>query len=1077
MKAEQNLEYVSEWQDFLLSFQGELSGMSDAELLRCVLEKLVRLTNSQAGFISVLNENGQTDMITWSKKTLENCANIFQGHHDLEHRSIWQECIGQKKAVICNRYGHSEKKKDFPRGHLSIRRYIAAPGIEQGEISLIVVLANKSRDYTNQNLLFVQMAINNLQITRKYIHTKDRLSSAIQGSFDGLWGWNLSKKDFFASPSFFTILGYEPNEFSPTPEVFWSLVHPDDVGRLKMMVNNTLEHAWHADQEAIEFRVKTQTGEWRWIRSRWKIIERGEDNRPLRLVGTSADISKQKQTEEALRESEERYRILVEKTNDPIALLNTKLEFVDCNPKFMELTQWNLSELIAHPVWEHSPILQLHGKDAQETIKEHALKALAGQSQKFTWWLSRKDGHDMEMLAFLDTLTLGGKQYLQIIGRDVSVIEKSGTPASFQGSDWKRLIEQSAVGIYLVQDGLFRYVNEKFAHAAGYSSLDLTGGMGLSDLILTDNVPLLTSFCQQEIEEKKVHRFYCRLRAKNGGIRYVELRGFEMIHQGKQTLMGTIWDTEEQLQSVQTPAEETREHKELMRYLSDIVDFLPHAILVVDQEGKIIFWNRAMALLSGVDKEAMLGKGDYEYALPFYGKRTPMLIDFALHPDMGKMEHLSHIQEMGNVYVNKLKAKNLPAGEAHLFITASVLKNHRQEIIGAIQCIQDITERKLLESQLRQAQKMEAIGALVGGIAHDFNNILSALTGYTELAMMSKENADLVDNYLTQVLKACDRAKGLVSQILVFSRQREHEKSMVDMRVAVKEVLKLLSASLPSTIEIRQHIAPEPLTIMADPTQIHQIIMNLCTNAAHAMAKKGGALTIHLSKTTIGEEETDHSDQKPGTYAHLVISDTGHGIDPDIIDKIFEPFFTTKRRGKGTGLGLWVVHGIVQRYNGSIQVKSEPGQGTSFYIALPFVAERRTAGDRETEDILQGGNETILLVDDEKNLLKVMEDFLKGLGYRVVSQANSRKALDMVTASPQRFDLVIADMTMPNLTGLELSRSILAVNPDMFIILCTGFSEAVTENSAKKIGIKEFIFKPIPLRQLARSVRRVLDGK
>ena len=976
MKDDQNLERVPEWQDFLLSFQGELSDMSEAELLRYVLKKLVHLTSSQAGFASVLDEGGQAaGIITWSKKALETCANIFQGHHDLEHGAIRDECMRQKKALVCNRYARPSEKKNLPKGHISIRRYIAVPVMEQEKLQLIFVLANKNRAYTNQNLLFVQMAVNNLQILRKYIKTKDRLSSTLEGNFDGLWGWHLSQNDFFVSPSFFTILGYEPNAFPLTREVFWSIVHPDDVGKLKVAASSALEHTWHTNRDAVfshEFRVKTQKGEWRWIRSRWKVLEWGEDNRPLRLAGTSTDIAEQKQTEEALRETEERFRILVEKTDDPIVLLNTELEFVDCNPRFTELTQWNLSELIAHPFWKYSPSLQLHGKDAQETIKDLARKALSGQSQKFAWRLSRRDGRDMEILAFLDALTLGGKQYLQIIIRNVSVMEASAMPSLLAG-DEKRL-------------------------------------------------------------------------------------------------------QEEQLLPVQIPSPpETGEQKDLMRYLSDVVDFLPHAILVIDQAGKIIFWNRAMALLSGLDKETMLGKGDYEYALPFYGKRVPMLVDFALNPNMGKPEYLSQIQEMGNLYVNKLKAKNLPAGEAHLLITASALRNVRQEVIGAIQCIQDITEKKLLESQLRQAQKMEAIGALVGGIAHDFNNILSALIGYTELAIMSKEKADLVDNYLAQVLKACDRAKGLVSQILVFSRQKEHEKVMVDIRAVVKEVLKLLSASLPSTIEIRQHISPEPLTIMADPTQIHQIIMNLCTNAAQAMAKRGGTLTIHLSKTTFGGE--DETEQRSGTYAHLAVSDTGYGIDQDIIDKIFDPFFTTKRRGKGTGLGLWVVHGIVQRYNGFIQVKSELGQGTTFYIDLPFVAERRIAGDRKEEEVLLGGKESILLVDDEKNLLKVMEDFLKSLGYRVAPQADSRKALEMFTASPGRFDMVIADMTMPNLTGLDLSRSILAINPDIPIILCTGFSEAVTESSAKKIGIKEFIFKPIPLRQLARSVRRVLDAE
>jgi signal transduction histidine kinase len=399
--------------------------------------------------------------------------------------------------------------------------------------------------------------------------------------------------------------------------------------------------------------------------------------------------------------------------------------------------------------------------------------------------------------------------------------------------------------------------------------------------------------------------------------------------------------------------------------------------------------------------------------------------------------------------------------------------------IRMVGTIINIDDRKLLESQLIQAQKMEAIGTLAGGIAHDFNNILASISGYTELSLMKEHNRISQENYLRQVLKACERAKNLVNQILLFSRQREGEKKPVDIKLIVKEVLKLLRASLPSTIKIKQNISPDPIMILADPTHIHQIVMNLCTNAAHAMRDHGGVLDVSISDViTPGEKILANPCSKIGPCVHLQVTDTGHGIDAAIIDRIFDPFFTTKKNDEGTGLGLSVVYGIIKIYDGLINVESKNGQGSTFDIYLPSITINAENQDQpeEIDQLPLRGTEHILLIDDEKDIVVTMKNYLKSLGYEAISSTSSSEALKIFGKNPRRFDLIITDMTMPQMTGLKLSEEIHSIRPDIPIILCTGYDIALTEADLKKHGIREFVMKPIRFNEISGLIRKVLDN-
>ena len=385
-------------------------------------------------------------------------------------------------------------------------------------------------------------------------------------------------------------------------------------------------------------------------------------------------------------------------------------------------------------------------------------------------------------------------------------------------------------------------------------------------------------------------------------------------------------------------------------------------------------------------------------------------------------------------------------------------------------------EKAELEAQLRQAQKLEAIGTLAGGIAHDFNNILSPIIMYTEIVMGMLGPDETLRPLLENVHKASKRAADLVKQILTISRPTERQPVLMQLGPIVKESLKLLRASFPATIEIRQESFTEWDWIMADPTEIYQIVMNLCTNAAHAMADNTGVLTVGLENLALAQEQKAHGmTVQPGNYLRLTIRDTGSGISPEIMERIFEPYFTTKEVGQGTGLGLAVVHGIVKNYGGGINVLSEPGKGTTFQVLLPMV-EAEAEVEPENLFPLPAGKGRILLIDDEPDIVAAAKIILEQVGYEVVGFTASPDALEAFRANPKKFDLIITDLTMPQLAGLDLAKECLSLRPDIPIILCTGYGESITLERARAMGIRQIILKPIIPAQLVEAIRLALEA-
>jgi len=388
--------------------------------------------------------------------------------------------------------------------------------------------------------------------------------------------------------------------------------------------------------------------------------------------------------------------------------------------------------------------------------------------------------------------------------------------------------------------------------------------------------------------------------------------------------------------------------------------------------------------------------------------------------------------------------------------------------------LEDVTEIRNMRIQLQQAQRLEAIGTLAGGIAHDFNNILSSVIGYTELALDAVGGNTVLAGYLKEVYTAGHRAKNLIKQILTFARQSDKEIKPVQISVIVKETLKFLRSSIPTTIEIRHNIESNSL-IMGDSTQIHQILMNLCTNAFQAMEENGGVLNIGLTDVRLDADFTkQYEDFNPGDYLKLSVSDTGSGISPEIMSSIFEPYFTTKATGDGTGVGLATVNGIVKKYGGEIIVESEIEKGSTFSVYLP-VTRKPTEAKPYNGEAFPAGNKSILVVDDEVPVARMFCGLLKSLGYSVAMSTSSIEALALFRTKPNDFDLVITDMTMPNMTGDRLAIELMKIRPDIPVILCTGYNKKISDESASEMGIKAFVYKPIVKADLAKTVRKVLD--
>ncbi len=495
----------------------------------------------------------------------------------------------------------------------------------------------------------------------------------------------------------------------------------------------------------------------------------------------------------------------------------------------------------------------------------------------------------------------------------------------------------------------------------------------------------------------------------------------------------------------------------------DLFNNAVEGIFQSSSSGRFIRVNKAMARMVGYDTPE-------EMIVDVKNIEKQLCVD--------SDERLDLLQRLENdAMVNNHEMQIRTKDGRHIWVSINVRANRnpdgsRNMLEGFVQ---DITERKRSEVYLRRAEKMEAIGTLAGGIAHDFNNILGAIVNIGLLARMRLEPDSKTYKDIGQILDSAERGKNLVRQILTFSRRTEEQIQPLQLATIIKETLKMLRASLPTTINIEQEIAAPNLMIKADPTQVHQVLINLCTNAADAMRQTGGTLSVALAATSYTLPGIPpHPNLMPGTYAELIVSDTGQGIGPEIAHRIFEPFFTTKPPGKGTGMGLAMVHGIVDQIGGVIFFRPRPDGGTNFHVYFPAFQGEAVNSEKVLAGFIHGKGR-LLFVEDEKNLAESSKDLLEALGYEVVLAADGLEALELFKADPDGFDAVLTDMTMPRMTGKDLARELLALRPKLPIIVCTGFSDLLTPDEAKAMGIKKYVHKPVDWERMARNLAHLID--
>lgn len=552
----------------------------------------------------------------------------------------------------------------------------------------------------------------------------------------------------------------------------------------------------------------------------------------------------------------------------------------------------------------------------------------------------------------------------------------------------------------------------------------------------------------------KIHEFQAI--TKDGTKFPIELNVASWFVEGKQYFSGIIRD-------ISARKKIEMDLKESERKLNIIFNSTGDGILLADAETKkIVTGNISICRMLGYNQTELVNLG----------------ID-DIHPE----ESLEEVHDRFARQLNKeiIVAQSVPMlkkdGSVFLAdISASPTKYKDQKLL--IKIIRDVTERIKLEDRIRQSQKMEAIGTLAGGIAHDFNNILSPIVGYTELVMTSMQEDSELFAMLNEVLKASIRAKELIRQILTFSRKDTEEKKPVKITPIIEEALKFLRSSIPSQIEIIHKIGDIDGLVMCNPTKIHQVIMNLCTNAYQAMMENGGVMEVSMESISIHPQNIKEGRELPtGSYVRIIVSDNGPGMDAETMVRIFEPYFTTKEKEQGTGLGLFLVHGIVEDHNGIIEVESQKGQGTVFTIHLPEIVLKEETLSAKADSRRPKGSEHILIVDDEKPIIEMLSNLFRSLGYRITAVNDSVKALECFRENADQFDIVITDQTMPKIPGSELAKTILDINPDIPIILCTGYSSVITKEKARNIGISKILMKPLSMSEISVAVRVLLDRK
>ncbi|MFZ5453847.1 MAG: PAS domain S-box protein [Thermodesulfobacteriota bacterium] len=790
----------------------------------------------------------------------------------------------------------------------------------------------------------------------------------------------------------------------------------------------------------------------------------GPDGEITGFIEVVKDITERKRGEAALRKSEEKYRLLVKQIPAVVfkGYADGSVDFFD--DKIATLTGYSKEDFCSRRLkWP-----DLITPEDQPGVRERLIEALKTNGAYERQYRIRKKSGEIAWLQCMGQIffdAAGRMDFISGVIYDITFRKQTEEELVRAKEEWE-LTFNSVPHLIAILDTQHRIVraNQAMAAKLGIPPEEAVGRRCFEAVHKTAGPP---HFCPHTklLADGREHTAEI-LEENLGGYFLVTV---SPLRDSRGNLLGSVHiarDITEQKKAAAAMAH-------LSRQMELILNSAGEGIFGVDTEGKLTFANPAMAQMLGWEIFELLGQSVHDLChhtkrngQPYPSGECPINLAFK----NGRIYHA------GDEWFWRKDGTSFPVE-----YTSTPIREGDQ-VVGTVVVIKDISERKQaeeaklkFEAQLRQAQKMEAIGTLAGGIAHDFNNILGAIIGYGEMIQMFHTSLDpKVKRDVDEILRAAFRAKDLVQQILTFSRRVDQDRKPIQLQMIIKESIKFLRATLPSTIEIRQFLDPEVGPVLADPTQMQQVVMNLCTNAAHAMRQEGGVLEVSLSEVVVSEGEKETLKLVTGPYAKMMVKDSGHGIPPEVLERIFDPYFTTKGMGEGTGLGLAVVEGIIQSHGGAITVESEPGIGTVFLVFIPLMERSEITLPSETPAPIPQGEGQILFVDDEPSLAHLGQGLLTQLGFEVDAFTSSTAALAKFRQNPQRYDLAIVDLTMPQMTGVELTRELLQIKPDLPIILSSGFADQISQETLREMGFRDFILKPWSVRPLAETIKKVL---
>jgi len=772
---------------------------------------------------------------------------------------------------------------------------------------------------------------------------------------------------------------------------------------------------------------------------------------PLYLANVSLDVTEHKRAMTELWKTEKLYASLVDTIPDVILRLDLEGRIIFLNDQALHISGYSREEI------EGQNMLMFVAPEDRDRVVKNVSRMMEERLGPTEYQLLTKDGRRIPFEVNGDVLrnedgTPSGYVY---VCRDITEKKRAEALLRQYGEKFQQIFMMSPhmIAITRLEDGLIADVNMGFEEITGWKRSEVIGRPSY-DLNFWDNPADRAIMVEECKAGKDIRQREILFHHKDGSLHTGVYSAKLLEIAGEFSIMFVLQDVTKEKQI----AEELRRSEAIYR---TVFDNSGTAMIIINEDTSIALCNREWVKLSGYSKEEnenkkcwteFIHKEDLNAMLEYHKQRRVDPTDVPRQYQFRFIDRSGKVRDMIN--------------------TVALIPGTKMSVAAQL----DVSEQKRLEQQLSQSQKMEAIGTLAGGIAHDFNNILGAIMGYSELCLDAVQDSPKAYNYMEQVLKATNRASDLVKQILTFSRKTEQQKRPIVLAPLVKETVKFMRASLPATIEIRQKIDTTADTIMADPTQMHQVLMNLCTNAGHAMKETGGILEIGLMNAVADAEElSSHPLSGVGRYLKLFVRDTGSGIAQDNLARIFDPYFTTKEKGEGTGLGLAVVHGIVKDHGGEIRVYSELGRGTIFRVYLPLLEETSKATPDEKETMPPGKGETILFIDDEEMVVKLSSEILEKLNYKVVADTDPIRAIKTFKENSHGFDIVITDKTMPHMTGFDVVKTIKDVRADIPVVLCSGFLEKEDAKKIEALGINRLITKPTTMSVLAKTIRDVLD--